>query len=113
LGKNSARLTEHHLIPRSRGGPDEWWNKKEVPEDIHGAWHTMFANLRPEEVLKIIPLWTDRYGELNPNVAGRRNTFCWEIVFGKGAKLKRAVKIIKEKWFPDLSFAPNKIKIAE
>ena len=106
------KMTEHHFIPRSRGGLDEWWNKKEFPQDVHSAWHTMFANLRVEEVLNIIPLWVDQYNELNQDFAGRRNTICWEIVFGKGAKLKQAIKIVKDEWTPDSNFVTQRFIIA-
>lgn len=99
--KCRVKQTEHHYIPTSRGGPKyEHWNKRKLPEDIHSAWHTMFANLRAEEVLNIIPLWVDAYGELIPKIAGARNTICWEIVFGKRANLKRAVQIIKKDFTP-------------
>lgn len=43
--------TKHHLIPRSKGGASEEWNIRDVPENRHQAWHTVFQDQLPEEVI--------------------------------------------------------------
>lgn len=45
-------LTEHHVIPRARGG-----NHKDVtlwPGKFHSAFHIVFGDLTPEECAKMI-----------------------------------------------------------
>ena len=43
--------SRHHLIARSRGGTNEESNIREVPIHKHEAWHTLFGNALPEEIL--------------------------------------------------------------
>lgn len=46
--------TKHHILPRSRGGTNananltEWWN------DHHEAWHCLYGNKTPKEVLAFV-----------------------------------------------------------
>lgn len=40
-------IQEHHTLPRSRGGKIT----KSVPSDYHAAYHKLFANLTPQEIL--------------------------------------------------------------
>jgi len=43
---SSHKKSEHHVIPRSRGG-----NRTcSIPETFHEAWHTIFQNLKPDEI---------------------------------------------------------------
>lgn len=53
---NRRRITRHHLLPISRGGPDEEWNIRLVPWWLHNLWHNMFNILLPEEILRQM-LW--------------------------------------------------------
>ena len=104
-------ISIHHLHPRSRGGPDELWNRKEVEISIHSAWHTMFSNMRPEEVLQIIHLWFDENNELlNKDKIGMRISICWKIVFGE-ANLKEVKEIIENEWMFDPDITPEKYKL--
>ncbi len=43
--------TDHHLIPRSRGGETKPGNLMVVPERLHQAWHYIFRNMTPEEAM--------------------------------------------------------------
>ena len=47
----SKSLTTHHLIPRSRGGNNDPRNLVDIPNHIHQAFHLLFRNKLPEEVL--------------------------------------------------------------
>lgn len=51
---NHGPATQHHLIPRSRGGPTKRENLLEVPQRIHQAWHYLFGNMTPEQVILYI-----------------------------------------------------------
>lgn len=53
---NRDRITRHHLLPISRGGPDEEWNIRRVPWWLQSLWHSMFNILLPEEIIRQI-LW--------------------------------------------------------
>lgn len=51
--------TQHHLIPRSRGGPTKRENLLEVPQRLHQAWHYLFGNMTPEQaMLYIASTWS-------------------------------------------------------
>jgi hypothetical protein len=42
----------HHIYPSSRGGGNNPENiLKDTPADTHWAWHRLFGNLTPEEIL--------------------------------------------------------------
>lgn len=47
---NPHRLTDHHIIPSSRGGKTEKTNIKRVPMRYHQAFHDVFINLTPAEI---------------------------------------------------------------
>ena len=49
--------TRHHLLPRSMGGKDDEDNIVMLPENVHNAWHLLFANKPPEKVAEIINKW--------------------------------------------------------
>lgn len=50
--------SEHHLIPRSRGGNGHDGNLRELSEKRHAAWHLLFGNKLPEEVIaEMIRQW--------------------------------------------------------
>lgn len=40
-------MTQHHWIPRSRGGTNN--HVVEIPQSFHRAWHGVFGNLTPKE----------------------------------------------------------------
>ena len=54
--KNSpSQKTKHHLIPRSRCQKGEGQkNIRTVPRCYHEAWHNLFANMTPFEVIVCI-----------------------------------------------------------
>jgi hypothetical protein len=44
--------TTHHIVPRSRGGNKLQNNTCEVRRKQHEAYHTMFKNMTPDEILE-------------------------------------------------------------
>lgn len=49
---------EHHVLPSSRGGTGQEENMKTVPTKYHRAYHLLFANLTPREiVLYLMEMW--------------------------------------------------------
>ncbi len=54
-------ISRHHMVPRSRGGPDKDWNILELTEGEHAAWHRIFNNKMPHEVLmEVLKTWTPK-----------------------------------------------------
>jgi len=48
-------VQDHHIVPKSRGGSHNRENILEgVPSDVHWAYHRLFGNLMPLEVIAII-----------------------------------------------------------
>ncbi len=83
-------LSEHHLIPRSRGGSNEKWNLVMLTHEVHSAWHNLFSNLLPAEVLhliSVIGLETDK----------RRES--WRILF-ENRTAKEVADLIEKQWTP-------------
>lgn len=53
-----CQITIHHIIPISRGGTDRPENKIEIPRYLHDAYHKLFGNSTPDEVLDhLIRTW--------------------------------------------------------
>jgi len=44
----------HHITPRSRGGTNGKQNLKRVPFNAHTAYHLLFINLTPDEVIRYL-----------------------------------------------------------
>lgn len=63
MGKHT--MTRHHKKCRSNGGTDDWSNLSYVPQIQHRAWHTLFKNDKPEEIVRQInSMWLDPAYEL-------------------------------------------------
>jgi len=66
----SKKWSKHHRRPRSRGGGSESENISLVPVNLHVAYHILFANMLPEEIVKVLnDMWIPRDWEI---VARRR-----------------------------------------
>ena len=48
---NPEQMTTHHIVPRSRGGNRLQNNTCEVSRKKHEAYHIMFKNMTPDEIL--------------------------------------------------------------
>ncbi|MDO8571684.1 MAG: hypothetical protein Q7R79_03310 [bacterium] len=92
----SDDLTEHHVIPRSRGGADDETNILYKPILAHQAWHHMIVNATPDEVIQL-------FEALRRIENGRRNSEAllhsevYRIVF-RTMPLDRAVEMIHKRW---------------
>src|SRR5258705_9408029 len=52
-------LPPHHLVPKSRGGKSDPHNLRRIPRRLHQAWHRIFQNMTPEEVIThVVQYWT-------------------------------------------------------
>lgn len=88
--RRSTHGSCHHIFPTSRGGPKEEKKNKYIwpginlkeSEKRHRAWHQMFFNLLPSEVIIIISSWTTKEGGLDRLLVGRKNLEAWKTVFG-------------------------------
>lgn len=50
----------HHRKPTSKGGTDDPKNMSKVSVVQHAAWHTLFGNKDPQEIVDIInQTWID------------------------------------------------------
>lgn len=57
--RRRGRHTTHHLLPTSRGGGNDPQNLRRIPDEVHRAWHYIFRNMVPEEVIQeVIDNWT-------------------------------------------------------
>ena len=49
---SSHKESEHHVIPKSRGGKRTCI----LPENFHEAWHQIFSNMTPQEICKFVKI---------------------------------------------------------
>lgn len=54
--------SEHHILPKSRGGRRTCI----IPENFHEAWHIIFEDLTPKEIEEFVKriqqfMWTSNY----------------------------------------------------
>ncbi len=52
--KEHYKITEHHIIPRSRGGSNYHSNIVGLDKLFHHLWHIVFINMTPEEAMRYI-----------------------------------------------------------
>lgn len=84
-------MARHHMVPSSRGGSDEDWNIKDVRRSLHSAWHLLFGNLTPNEVLMLVQ------SGVKLETPARKNA--WTTLFGKMSNGEVLYHIIEE-WSP-------------
>ncbi len=62
-------VTDHHIIPLSRNGPDVKENKTDITVYFHDRYHELFGNMTPSEILAFLETyfwknqkkWIDEY----------------------------------------------------
>jgi len=47
-------IDHHHILPRSRGGNGDNGNVIAVSRDKHIAYHTLFGNKKPDEIVRYL-----------------------------------------------------------
>ena len=82
--------TTHHLVPRSRCrelrlNGNQKGNTAIVPNNKHEAWHILFGNMTPEEIiLHIIDCWFPRFGVYSQKVQNDHIYFLYQERRGSG-----------------------------
>jgi 5-methylcytosine-specific restriction endonuclease McrA len=58
-----TRKSKHHIIPKSRGGDSHLENLAIVSVKQHQAYHTLFDNRTPEEIVEYLnkTFWRGNY----------------------------------------------------
>lgn len=57
---NKHAIDKHHRKCRSNGGTNDWTNLSYVVRIQHRAWHILFKNDLPQEIVnKINAMWLD------------------------------------------------------
>lgn len=102
--RNPNELTVHHLVPRSRGGTNDSWNKKKIPNKIHEAWHRLFINRKPREIVTVLKALEEKMGpgggkEFFVCVNREANETAWRLIF-KNADIQEVIRVIKSDWSP-------------
>ena len=49
--RRQKKYSQHHIIPRSRGGVTTLGNTVMLTRSEHEAYHTLFANKNPDEII--------------------------------------------------------------
>jgi hypothetical protein len=49
-----AEMSRHHKKCRSNGGKTTRRNVIEIKDNLHRAWHTLFGNMLPHEIARLI-----------------------------------------------------------
>lgn len=58
--QRKKRNPPHHILPRSRGGSDDEFNKIYPPLDLHVQYHILFENWIQKEIIeKLRAFWRD------------------------------------------------------
>ena len=63
---NDKSLSQHHIIPSSRGGKDDD-NIAIIPRKEHQLYHQLFKNMTPDEIIHYLVkvFWNDQYDWLD------------------------------------------------
>lgn len=93
MGRSPDKIDLHHCIPSSRGG-GKGPNLKPVRHDIHMAWHYLFYNLLPWEVIAKIKAHEYKYSALGLNMKE-----AWDFLFGKLPQ-EEVIALICQDWYP-------------
>jgi len=60
------KTSNHHIIPRVRGGSDGEENVVSVNQDLHNKYHNLFQSRTPDEILEFLVnyFWGGNYAYL-------------------------------------------------
>ncbi|MCD6471469.1 hypothetical protein J7K86_03005 [bacterium] len=83
------------MIPRSRGGKNDDCNIKMVPEYLHRAWHQIFDNYTPYEIVEILRVLGKAAFIRGNSGRGR----AWKMLFGDKT-IEEVIDEIKKDWTP-------------
>jgi hypothetical protein len=61
-----------------------------LTQEVHSAWHNLFFNLLPEEVVHLIPII---------GLETEKRIESWKLVFGNRTR-EQAIELVKREWTP-------------
>ena len=88
---NGVLLEKHHMIPKCRGGGQNG-NIKMVTSKQHIAWHSLWGNATPEEILSLLLSGLYQVPE--------RKYAEWVLLFGPYSGPAEAARIVTDEWTP-------------
>lgn len=97
-GRTNCAYDKHHIVPTSRGGSDGKVNLLRVSKKKHAAYHSLFLNAAPREVLYLL--------SVKGAIIKRRGLRMWIRLFGKKCSPSDAYLIIQEFWMKYPSQGP-------
>ncbi len=142
--KSLTQKTRHHKVPRSRcvGGEDQPDNIAKIERQYHEAWHTLFSNRTPFEIVvllveklfphgmvrsaAIIVEWQDRsekysyfYRQGHPpfepwSLERPAQSEAWELLFGSRSNYSVLNEILTaSRWSPRGYFAMVQVVVKD
>lgn len=101
IARTGNYSTLHHKLPQSRiqefygfvKDADFDGNRMYLALDVHMAWHKLFQNGTPAEVITAIK--SVGRSELVTNMPGQK---AWELLFGTMASDEDVIRIIEKDW---------------
>lgn len=61
--RNPRNPSNHHIIPRSKGGKTQKWNIALIEQGLHQDYHKLFVNRTPLEILAYLSHYFWRNGD--------------------------------------------------
>ena len=89
-----ASMTRHHVLPISHGGTNVSTNILYKPEREHRAYHVLFENKTPEEIIELLISG-------NFQLHSTSQWEAWRILFDHMGPVE-AAGIIKEEWTKEI-----------
>ncbi len=102
-GRVIKKITHHHLIPGSRCAElgiidkNDGRNLRSIDDVSHQAWHALFFNLSPYEVVQMV------YALHQEQFFWIRDRKEWTIIFGTMGLLEACEEVVRN-WTPRRSF---------
>lgn len=80
--KREGTMTDHHIIPVSRDGADEDFNKSRVLDYFHKRLHWLFGEMTPDEMLAFLEtyFWKGETKFIDDFVKNRKKTSKKDVV---------------------------------
>ena len=94
---------KHHILPSSRGGGNQRGNILDgIPSDDHWAWHKLFGNLTPREIMAVLlrHLFKGREFKTYQKSVGRKGSPAPEMTGDEIIFALMSLQIIPKEWVP-------------
>lgn len=93
------KTTTHHRLPTSRGGTNKHENISYVPDKQHRAYHYLFGNMIPEELIKE---FNDNYAHIDWKTLSIKKQEALHALWGNYG-IKEIIQDLNTRWID-----PNK-----